>query len=64
MGKQGHQAAKGKCAFCEAECTEDDYCYGCSTHVCDECDVSCGEYGTHHEPEDHRRTPEELAELA
>ena len=48
-----------KCHFCPRMVDKDDmFCHGCKTVICDKCDVSMGEYGHGHSPEDHRRDPE------
>ncbi len=43
-----------RCHFCQKECTDNDYCYGCRHHVCAECDKENGELGRDHEVEVHR----------
>lgn len=46
------------CHFCEKMVDKDDmFCFGCKVVICSECDVSAGEYGHGHSPEDHRREP-------
>jgi hypothetical protein len=40
------------CYFCDAECDEDDFCYGCGNYICSECDQI--EQIRHHLPDDHR----------
>lgn len=44
----------GKCFNCKKDVTQDDYCYGCSSYVCDGCDErgANGAAGIHL-PEDH-----------
>ena len=47
-----------KCHFCPKMVDKADmFCFGCKTVICDECDVSLGEYGHGHSPEDHRIEP-------
>ena len=43
---------KRLCFHCAAECREEDYCYGCKTHICRECCVNIDPCGSH-PPEDH-----------
>lgn len=47
------------CFNCSHVCDEDHFCHGCKSYVCDDCDVSCGEYGRGHSREDHLVAPEE-----
>lgn len=48
------------CFNCGKEVGDDFYCYGCKKCICDECDVSCGEYPQgSHQPGDHLVAPEE-----
>ena len=35
-----------KCFNCEKEADEDDFCYGCNTHICAKCSLS-SPWGTH-----------------
>jgi hypothetical protein len=49
------------CKFCQknvdgAEC----FCFGCKAVICNDCDVSLGEYGRGHSPEDHLHEPEPI----
>ena len=40
----------GNCFNCGADCTGDDYCHGCKTFICSECDHSAadgGQFGPH-----------------
>lgn len=49
------------CHFCKKDCDKNDmFCFGCKTVICGECDVSMGEYGHGHSPEDHRIEPEHI----
>lgn len=48
------------CAFCETPCSDDDFCYGCRTYVCSDCDVTYGSLSGGHEPDDHTREPEDF----
>lgn len=46
-----------KCVLCGAKCTAQDYCNGCSSHVCDGCDNPDADkrpQGEEHEPAAHR----------
>lgn len=56
---QDTNPGSGNCYFCKKPCTDGAYCYGCKVHVCDACDVSCGEtpWGSH-APEAHLREPD------
>lgn len=36
-----------RCHFCQHECTEDDYCHGCKSYVCDEHSVNVSLMGAH-----------------
>jgi len=47
------------CFNCGKEVNDDFYCHGCAKYVCDDCDVSCGEYPRSHAPEDHLVSPED-----
>lgn len=39
---------EGKCYFCNKNCLNDSYCYGCKTFICDDCDASpAGAFGNH-----------------
>ena len=43
--------------FCQRDCDEDAYCYGCKEHVCEECEagfsIAAAGMGSH-EPQAHR----------
>ena len=50
---------RAPCHFCKKDCDKNDmFCFGCKTVICGESDVSMGEYGRGHSPEDHRKEPE------
>jgi len=42
-----------QCYFCGEQCTEEDYCYGCKTYICEECDSIRESPWGNHFPEDH-----------
>lgn len=44
------------CALCGKVTPPDNYCYGCSAHVCNRCDKSCIGL-VKHEAGDHALTP-------
>lgn len=31
---------KNQCKFCKKETTEDDFCFGCNSAICEDCDVN------------------------
>lgn len=46
----------GACVSCGKPCAADQYCHGCKSYICEDCDVagqSGGMAGGKHEPEDH-----------
>lgn len=43
----------GNCFNCNKEVGADDYCYGCTNYVCDECSLNMNAGGFGHDPEDH-----------
>ena len=52
------QAESANCVLCKKACTSVDFCYGCKSHICTDCDKVCVECSplrhTPHEPEYHR----------
>ncbi len=47
------QAKEKKCYFCDKPCTDEMYCYGCGSYICDDCaDKREAPWGKH-SPDDH-----------
>ena len=44
---KGDPAKKGNCYFCNRECTDDSYCFGCHHFICSSCDKPGGQWGVH-----------------
>ena len=46
------EARDRTCYFCEKLVTEDEFCYGCNAHICDDCEevFPMG----HHNPTEHK----------
>ncbi len=57
--KQNKSKPKPGCYFCNAEVTEDEFCYGCIAYVCDKCNAPLDERPwsgrNKHVPEMHRK---------
>lgn len=51
--------SKGPCFSCGKETSDDNYCFGCRSFVCESCDKSHGELFGSHAPKDHLSEPEE-----
>jgi hypothetical protein len=43
---------EGPCFHCEEPCTSDNYCFGCKSFICEECDRE-QQMGFGHDPSDH-----------
>lgn len=43
----------GLCFKCRKPAGPEMYCFGCKAHVCEKCDVACGNYGPGHSKEAH-----------
>lgn len=46
-----------RCALCGAACTAEDYCFGCHSPICSQCDNPIADarpQGSAHKPEAHR----------
>lgn len=43
-----------KCYFCHETCREEDYCMGCKTYICSDCDEIIPVFTEDHLPQDHQ----------
>ena len=46
------------CFNCGADCTSDDFCFGCKTYTCDDCGIG-SPMGFGHSPEEHLKYEDE-----
>ena len=52
-------AAGGPCVHCQKDCTDADYCYGCKSFVCDDCNQR-SQLAPHDNPDWHKQADEGL----
>ncbi len=58
-GSEIHARVRHQCFFCGTEkVTLDNYCYGCTAHICSGCDKNYYLI-LPHDPEDHKIEPDE-----